>query len=534
MTKRSVKELIILLFICLILGGYLIPRRQVWIDEVGSWVESGMSVKEIIAFSAFPKETHPPFYYILLHFWRGIGPNQGSLEVANPQGASTGQPPYYPFEINLRVLSLIFALLSVISVYLLAKELFEDERIPFISGFLLISSAAFLYYSREIRMYSLSLLLSSLSSYLFMLYYKKPSIIRGLAYSIVISLGFYTHYFIIPLMFLHWLYYLVMKIREYRLGIIKMIYPAIISLLLFIPFVPTLQRQSELLSGLNLFEVKQPLIDFISLYRWFLFGYHLKPFVFAIMGYILLILLLGISFVYFKRYLKVNIFLSMLVWFVPLGFLISSLFTQTSAQKRLFIVFLPYLVLFIAGGIANLKKTYTIILIILCLALSIYSDTSYRPERIFLPSRTSAAYIKTEYNPSTDIIISQGVTLDGGLYAFDYLSFYIGDVAEILWVYRATLRLIDQKYFIPVMERNPRIKSIQVECHWGTWDNALLKKALDPYLINKNRIWLCNSFKFGNDDPNMLFRFYKDIYGFNLNKEKSREFYSFEIYLLER
>ena len=135
----------LLVLIALALRLYRIDHQSLWYDEGWSIHLATRSISEALPLIASPGHTHPPLYYLLLHYW----------------GILAGFS-----ELSLRFLSLLFGMLLVPVSYRLARRLYDAK-----TGLVVIAIAAFapLYvtYSQETRMYSLLTLECSALLYLF-------------------------------------------------------------------------------------------------------------------------------------------------------------------------------------------------------------------------------------------------------------------------------------------------------------------------------------------------------------------------------
>jgi 4-amino-4-deoxy-L-arabinose transferase-like glycosyltransferase len=134
---------ILVLALVILLGAFLriydLGAESFWNDEVSSIYESTLSMMEISA-----RSNHPPLYFILLGWWINLW---GTGEIAT------------------RSLSVIFGILAIFITYLVGKELL-GQKAGLIASFIAAISQFYIYFSQEVRSYSLLLLLSLLS-YLF-------------------------------------------------------------------------------------------------------------------------------------------------------------------------------------------------------------------------------------------------------------------------------------------------------------------------------------------------------------------------------
>ena len=123
---------ILIFFIGLFLRILFIDSREITYDDAFSYFLSLQSPSTIIAGTA--ADTMPPLYYFLLHFW---------MEISHSLWF-------------LRLLNVIINLATLIFVYLLAKQFF-NENVALISAFFFSISPFQIYHSQELRMYSLLL-----------------------------------------------------------------------------------------------------------------------------------------------------------------------------------------------------------------------------------------------------------------------------------------------------------------------------------------------------------------------------------------
>jgi mannosyltransferase len=119
-------------------------------------------------------------YYLLLHFWLGLGESEGQV----------------------RLLSVIFGVASVVPVYFIGRRL---------AGWTLGALAAGIYvlipftihYSQEARGYSMAMLAAGLLTWLLLLGVDRRSRWLWLAYGVVAALGLYVHFFVAAVLAAH-------------------------------------------------------------------------------------------------------------------------------------------------------------------------------------------------------------------------------------------------------------------------------------------------------------------------------------------
>lgn len=141
------------------------------LDEAQSVWQASHTTKFI--FEYMVKNVHLPLHNTLLHFWiRLFGTSAFSV----------------------RFMSLIPGVLSIPALYFLSKELIGKNK-SYLTVAIGVFSPIWVWYSREIRMYTLLILLTTLSYLFFVKILKTGRFINYLFYILVNILGIYTHYF---------------------------------------------------------------------------------------------------------------------------------------------------------------------------------------------------------------------------------------------------------------------------------------------------------------------------------------------------
>ena len=175
-------------------------NQSLWLDEASQVLMSQKSLYYII----FERsgDFHPPLSYLMYHFWLMLGSS----------------------EIWLRLLPIIFGVSTVFVIYKLSQKLFS-EKIALISALFLATAPYHIYYSQEIRMYSMATFFASLSLYFFVTSKKWGYVLATVAL-------LYTHYMGVFLVFGQLLYKKNLKL----IGIV---------LLLYLPWIPFLWSQLQ-------------------------------------------------------------------------------------------------------------------------------------------------------------------------------------------------------------------------------------------------------------------------------------------------
>ncbi len=144
-------------------------ERVVWFDEANSLLVARASPAEII--DAARDDVHSALYYLILHVW---------------QSAFTG-------EIGARMLSVLAAVATVTAVYFMGRRL-AGRNAGLLSAGLLSLSPLHIWYSQEIRMYSLQTLLICLSFLFLLKALREGGGISWVIYVLCTALTLYVQY----------------------------------------------------------------------------------------------------------------------------------------------------------------------------------------------------------------------------------------------------------------------------------------------------------------------------------------------------
>ena len=160
--------IIILVNICLKI--ILLEFSSFWYDEIISVQSASLDFGHIKHVSEWDK--NPPFYYYCLSVW---------IKIFNDS------------EYCVRLLSVIFSSVSAGILFLFANKHFNKVTAIIVSVLYLSSNILF-FYSHEARAYSLVVLLTLLSSHIFLAIKEKTSIRNIILLGLINFLLIYTHY----------------------------------------------------------------------------------------------------------------------------------------------------------------------------------------------------------------------------------------------------------------------------------------------------------------------------------------------------
>jgi mannosyltransferase len=147
MASRRTAGLLLLLG-AIVLGGsalrfYRLDAQSLWSDELATWRQSHQPTISAVIENGVRPTPYPPAYPVLIYF---VEKNVGDSEIA------------------LRLPSAVAGVLSIIAMFLLAKQLYSVREGVIAAGLLAFSYQP-IYYSQEARAYSLLLLFAILSAH---------------------------------------------------------------------------------------------------------------------------------------------------------------------------------------------------------------------------------------------------------------------------------------------------------------------------------------------------------------------------------
>ncbi len=275
---------------------------------------------------------HGPLNYYILFFWTRV--------------FGTG-------EFISRVPSVTFSVLAGYLVYRIARELL-DERTALLAGILALLSPFTILFSQTTRWYSLFYLLSALSTYLMLRYFKegKKKYLAGYCSSAVLLL--YCEVIGLLVLFIHFISAVFVFKKSGRAWISANVLAVILSLPWLVSFV---YRYLGTLGEISKFPSQSVHGGLIAraayVFLSFSFGQTVLPFNFAVSvpAALLFFLLLALGVInIFKRDARAGSFLMLY-----LALLLTPVFTILNAPHYMMSAFVPFCVL-VAGGLSSIRK----------------------------------------------------------------------------------------------------------------------------------------------------------------------------------
>ncbi len=183
---------------------------ELWLDEAISVFHTQQSWEDIYAFST--NEPNPPLFYYALSAWIKL--------------FGTSEPA-------VRALPMLFMSLAGVYVFKSLYQL-EFKSLALISAFFFLTNNRMMWYTNEVRTYSLVVFLATLSTYYFILFLKNRKISDGVILAFSYAAMLYSHYFSFWIPLLHFIFFVFNAPKKYYKA-----YGLVIlgSLLLFSPFI---------------------------------------------------------------------------------------------------------------------------------------------------------------------------------------------------------------------------------------------------------------------------------------------------------
>ena len=176
MLRRVNVRLAIVLLVALCLRLIALQTRPLWYDEAFAILYAGRSVNEILygtlaQVQGAAADVHPLFYYFTLHAWMNL----------------LGQSMF-----AVRMLSVLLGMGTVMAVWGLARELFDD-RVALLAAVFTGASPFLIAYSQETRMYALLGFWSTCALWAFARAARTNGLRAWVAFVICGAFAFYSH-----------------------------------------------------------------------------------------------------------------------------------------------------------------------------------------------------------------------------------------------------------------------------------------------------------------------------------------------------
>ena len=342
----------IILLLGVVLRLYRLGRYDYWFDEILCIFQKN-DISGIISGKVL--DSNPPLYFLFLNFW-------GRL--------SDG-------EFWMRLPSVLFAFITILIVYYFTRK-FIDERTALIASFLLAVSPFHIYYSQEVKMYSLLILLSFISVASLTLSLREENKKYFISYSIATAAALYTHYFAIYLLIVEIGVILILLIfKDVRRNFKKLFCFSIAGIfLIYLPWVPVMLKEHFFnTSGFVGTWIPKPGIKtFFYTLKNFSVGFS-SPRVNYIPASITYASLAFAGMIHLIKEKKTTgLFIVAFVFSAPLGLFLASLKSPVYLDRYISFV-LPFFLIIVSAGMRRFRSTALVIVLVI---LSVFSFFGYR------------------------------------------------------------------------------------------------------------------------------------------------------------
>jgi 4-amino-4-deoxy-L-arabinose transferase-like glycosyltransferase len=427
-SKGAACLVLLILLVAFVLRLYRLGYQSLWYDEA---VSVYLASKGLVALTQHTAgDIHPPLYYYLLHFW---------ILVA---GVS---------EFSAAFFSLIFGMVLVAGCFRLGHELL-DRRVGLLAAFVVAVSPFNIWYSQEVRMYTLGAFLGLVSLYCLAKLaglsgrdsgadrqYKGPSPPRRrrwifwLGYILSAAAGLYTlYYFAFLVLFenlfvIGWWLAARYQDRDSPLSLERWLLAQALVIILYAPWIPTAARQA-------LQPPVPPWRGFTGLasaivesWSALALGQSVEPgslVVWPVLLFFLAVYLLGLLGLVRGRQRWPTGALLCGYTFAPLAIIyLLSLHTPLFHARYVF-TYSPPFYLLVAAGLVEINRRTRLAMLIGLAAITLASGYSvyrmhFEPRYASDDHRAAVSYIKQRLAPGDAVLINAGYAYPAFLYYYD-------------------------------------------------------------------------------------------------------------------
>lgn len=200
-------------------------------------------VKNVISSIAYLEPVHPPAYYILAYY----------LSLLIGQSSE-----------SLRGLAAFLGLFQIPLAFLVARQIFNEDRVAWLAAAFVALSPVLVLYSQEAREYSVTSSLFLLSTYLFLKATENKNLSSWIRYIISVTVGFYTSSFLFIVSASQLAYSFVEKEFRAKKTYIWVLIGNAISLLIYLPWLVIIyDNQSRAFGCIEWLNSKMPFYDWL-------------------------------------------------------------------------------------------------------------------------------------------------------------------------------------------------------------------------------------------------------------------------------
>ena len=490
--------LIFILFVAAFLRLYQLGKTSLWFDEALTLITDNVLQKPwqaLTQVTSLLSKQQPAALYVhrfLFYYWQKIV----GLD-----------------EFKLRVLAAVFGILAVAGIYLLGKYLF-NKKVGEYAALLLAFSPFHIYYSREVRQYSLISLLSIICIYLVVKAIYSNKLKYWVLLVVCLIFNIYMHYIDVLLLISNCILFMSIY-KNYKKSIFNFIISHLITLFMLIPFfvvvtyfaVLAIYSWNTFNTQLSAYSLSIHIRNLFFTFKNFTLGYSIN--LFSLLGIISSVLFLGLFIFGLFRIKNLEKRIILLVYSViPIFLVFFVSFYRVFYVDRHFIPFMSMYYLGIAYGIYSLKsKSRKLVLIIIIIFLNIGVRGGY--ENILAKDQEQRiAEVKKKDLRSLNKFLSENYRRG------DIIMHTCEDTTAPLVIYSRYANLNNREFqneiekcrLLNICEFN--FKNIIGYFEWGEniYDYPDVFVPMDFQKIDhsKNRIWLIYANELINGKPNLF------------------------------
>lgn len=225
---------------------YHLNYQSLWYDELHSIIPThpGNSLWSIIEYC---KGDQPPAFFVYLHYFFKIF---GYSEIVG------------------RFASALLGIVAIPVMFYAGKEV-RNERAGILAAMLTSLNFMHIYYSQELRFYSMAFLFSALSFLFLIRAFKRAQIVDFFFYVLFTAALLYTHYYGLVIYATQVvIFFILLRFRRDKDYLIPAIISGILPVILFIPWLPVIFNDVKISS----FWIQRPAPTFIASYFYYYFG----------------------------------------------------------------------------------------------------------------------------------------------------------------------------------------------------------------------------------------------------------------------
>lgn len=331
-SKQQKISLLGITLLALVLRLYQLGQESLWFDESLSAFFASLPFNEMIQSMLEEGLQHSPIYYIFLRPFAATGFN----------------------EFNLRLLSVLFGVASIPLLALLGR-LFAGNRVGLLAAALLAVNPYHIWYSQEVRMYTMLGLVALAAMYYFSLNtFSTPKNRNWLALAFILGIGYNLHHFIFFIPLVQFIFLLATFKHNYNL--FRYWAASVLGAgIMLTPWILVVLDWGKFYGASGASGVADPSVDLSDLFQTFAnFSIgniqEVNFFIIIILSFFLIITILGAS-----RFSSIKLLL--VIWLLVPPIVTLAISTRVPMyMDRYLIVSFPAFLILVSYGLMNIRQ----------------------------------------------------------------------------------------------------------------------------------------------------------------------------------